>query len=210
MNEELWTNLLGLGPLVLGILTVLHTIRSSHGKRYLENLQGLTQTAELLQDWGPLTGQDASKESGKIHQQMLNALDREKRLNAVLYLESVSRLSRPGSLAGVLLMAYACIMFVPLFNNPYLEQAISDDDSFMTAIVLGIWVALALGLGLTGLLQIWRRLRTRKIIKNMGSVDPLSYEGAKRFIGEAKRIIDRKGNSDDDAKPASPAAESIG
>ncbi|GLB69501.1 hypothetical protein [Arthrobacter mangrovi] len=209
MNWELFTNLVGLGSLVVGVVTAVHMIRSSQGKRYLENMQGLAKTSELLREWGPLTGQDASESAGRTHRQMLDTLDKEKRLNAVLYLESVSRLSRPGSLTGVLLIAYACMMFVPLLNNAYLQQALSDDHSPMTVVVFGIWVAAALGLGTIGLLQTWRRLRTRKILKSMGSVDALSYEGAKRFIGEAKRIIDRKRTSNDDVRPSSPTVEFI-
>lgn len=183
---------LGLGSLIVGATSLSHTLKSNRGKKYLDNLEGLHKTEELFRSWGALEGPDASRLSKDVHEKTLTALNREKRLNAVFYLETVSRLSRPGSYGGALPILYAAIMCVPVFNGTFpIGQPMSESDRQGVVIALMLWLFVVLALGSVGYRQIWRRLKTRKLVKNMGLVDPVSVEGINRRVSDVRELLQR-------------------
>jgi hypothetical protein len=202
MSLENWVTVaVGLGSLVVGATTLSHTLKNNRGKKYLENLEGLHKTEELLASWGALEGREASGLSNEIHQNTLASLNREKRLNAVFYLDSVSRLSRPGTSRGLFLVIYAVIMLAPVFNGAFpVTDAMSQRDRLSTIVTLIIWLFIALTLGMTGCRQLWRRLKTRKLVKNMGMVDPLTVEGVKLFLRDLRKLVRGGANASRTAK----------
>lgn len=191
MSWDQWATVtVGAGGLIVAAVTLVHTVKNSQAKKYLETLEGLHKAEELLTVWGPLRGSGASQSAEQRHRETLVRLSLEKRLHVAMYLDSVSRLSRPGTFSGLFLIVYAVIMLGPVVGGAFQPDASSSQsDAIALAVVLMMWLLISLALGFTGYQKVRRRWKTRKMVHRMGLIDPVSVEGFKRLVGELRKIF---------------------
>jgi len=177
---------------MVAAMTYIHTVKNSQAKKYLETLEGLNKAEELLTSWGQLTGSTASQSAEQRHQETLARLSLEKRLHVTMYLDSVGRLSRPGTFSGLFLMVYAAIMLIPIFGGAFQHDASSSQgDTISLAVVQILWLFISVALGFGGYQKVRRRWQTRRMVHRMGMVDPVSVEGFRRLLRELGNIFSR-------------------
>ena len=193
LSWDQWATVtVGAGGLIVAAVTLIHTVKNSQAKKYLDTLEGLHKAEELLTIWGPLTGSAASQSAEQRHQETLVRLSLEKRLHVTMYLDSVSRLSRPGTFSGLFLIAYAAIMLVPVFGRSFQHDASSSQgDAIALAIVQMLWLFMSVALGFAGYQKVRRRWQTRRMVHRMGMIDPVSVEGFRRLLHELRNIFGR-------------------
>ena len=183
---------MGAGGLIVAAVTLVHTVKDSQAKKYFETLEGLHKAEELLTMWGPLTGSGASESAEQRHRETLVRLSLEKRLHVAMYLDSVSRLSRPGTFSGLFLIVYAAIMLVPVVGGSFQRDASSSQgDSIALAAVQILWLFISGALGFAGYQKVRRRWQTRRMVHLMGMIDPVSVEGLRRLLSEFRKIFSR-------------------
>jgi len=193
LSWDQWATVtLGTGGLMVAAMTLIHTVKNSQAKKYLETLEGLNKAEELLTSWGKLTGSVASQSAEQRHRETLVRLSLEKRLHVTMYLDSVSRLSRPGTFSGLFLMFYAAIMLIPVFGGTFQRDASSSQgDAISLAVVQILWLFISVALGFGGYQKVRRRWQTRRMVRRMGMVDPVSVEGFRRLSHELGNILSR-------------------
>ncbi len=169
---------LGAAGLLVALASTTHAIFLSNGKRFLERARGLADLRASLEIAGPLQSDHASADAVRVHKRLLADLDSESRANAVLYLQVVGRLVRPGSfLLSALHVVYGFVMVSLITNSPDKTVATSAATAWVNIVVALIAVVL-IGFGVWGF---FRRLKTRQLRKKIGIVDPVSGEAIKRF-----------------------------
>lgn len=167
-----------LGTLIIGAVSAWNALSHARSARFLDRTKSLLELQEILESRGPLTGDDASARSPTAHSELLSRFELEARANAVLYLKSSARLTRPGSVVtGALLTVYGIFVAAIAFAQ---LGAIKPQSA---AAQIGIWIACGvfcvIGIAISGfgMRHFARRLESRDIRSLIGRKDDLTAEG---------------------------------
>jgi hypothetical protein len=186
------TTIVAAGGVVIAALNSWVAISDVRAKRFLGQSKGLLELRDVFAAEGALRGAHASKAAERAHADLLAEFEQESRANAVLYLDAISRLAKPGSLlTGIGQLIYGGVLvWFAISGFPWTASAADPRTIgsiiFSTTLFLAALVLLGLGVR-----QVVRRLKTRKLRQRVGTLDDLTAEGS-AWIKEVPGAIARK------------------
>lgn len=169
---------IGIGGLAVAVFNASTVVLERRAQRFFDRSKQLVELNLMVAELGPLSGASASKRADRAHTELVARVDLEIRANALLYLNSAGRLTRPGSLPwGIFSAAYGVVV-AALAINEILDMGPSDVSSpgnnWISVLILGVIAAVLLTFGLN---QIYKRAETRLLRRAIGQLDDLTIEG---------------------------------
>jgi hypothetical protein len=189
--DQIVTGVVAAAGVLLGIISTTHAIVQGRGKRFNERAKGLAELAGVLKERGPLQTTDSASKAEASHQTLLNQLETEIRANAILYLDSVSRLRRPGSyLISTVYLLYGGLMAYLAVSGTFTPTAAIAQQPGAVNVAQAVIMIGALTLITLGTRAHIRRNATLRLRARMGVIDPVSIEGVVRTGQELKQIFE--------------------